>query len=484
MAGILDYFSQMGDLSAAELEALNASAQSIKPTSDQLGYFGASMAPMFATLDAQGLAGRMPAANETLQQGLLADGTSMAENFEQGNYLDSGLQGLGLLGDAAYAIPVAGVGIAGALKAPRAIQQAAKLRAFHGSPYQFDEFSDKAIGSGEGAQAYGYGHYLAEREGTAKSYRDALSARRPNPTYLGRGYDKLEGPEYRALAAIEKEIKYNKNLTAEQAKDQAIVGLKLRTQRASEAIDPERKAAVLSEYAEDMDVLQSMDPREIKMGGSMYEVEIDANPSELLDYDKPLSQQTPDLQRRVKKAMQASRSPLVKKETDELYDNLLAEGFDPATVDSKPIDRSGNEALAEITANLRMSRDAELDRINAEMSEQAKIMEPYETPGRYGKYTDPKGEAAKKKYDALMDERAKLPKSFDQRAAQILKEAGVKGIKYADAQTRFSPGEKTSNYVIFDPRLIEISKRYGVPITVAATMLAQMDEQQSKGLLN
>ena len=480
----------MGDLSAAELEALNASAQSIKPTSDQLGYFGASMAPMFATLDAQGLAGRMPAANETLQQGLLADGTSMAENFEQVNYLDSGLQGLGLLGDAAYAIPVAGVGIAGALKAPRAIQQAAKLRAFHGSPYQFDEFSDKAIGSGEGAQAYGYGHYLAEREGTAKSYRDALSARRPNPTYLGRGYDKLEGPEYRALAAIEKEIKYNKNLTAEQAKDQAIVGLKLRTQRASEAIDPERKAAVLSEYAEDMDYRQmaaEMADEIENTGtnfGSMYEVEIDANPSELLDYDKPLSQQTPDLQRRVKKAMQASRSPLVKKETDELYDNLLAEGFDPATVDSKPIDRSGNEALAEITANLRMSRDAELDRINAEMSEQAKIMEPYETPGRYGTYTDPKGEAAKKKYDALMDERAKLPKSFDQRAAQILKEAGVKGIKYADAQTRFSPGEKTSNYVIFDPRLIEISKRYGVPITVAATMLAQMDEQQSKWLLN
>ena len=51
----------------------------------------------------------------------------------------------------------------------------AKIKAYHGSPYQFEEFVDEAIGTGEGAQAYGYGHYLAQREVTAKSYRDALS---------------------------------------------------------------------------------------------------------------------------------------------------------------------------------------------------------------------------------------------------------------------------------------------------------------------
>jgi len=115
----------MGDLSAAELEALNASAQSIKPTPGQLGYVGASMAPGFGATDAIGEAGRMPTGNETLQQGLLADGTSMAENFDQGNYLDSGLQGLGLLGDAAYAIPVAGVAMGNLMKAPRAVKLAA-----------------------------------------------------------------------------------------------------------------------------------------------------------------------------------------------------------------------------------------------------------------------------------------------------------------------------------------------------------------------
>lgn len=466
---LLDFLNQSAQLRAQETQDMANAARAATPTPAQAAYFGASMAPGFGATDAAGQAGRMPAANETLQQGLLADGTSMAENFEQGNYLDSGLQGLGLLGDAAYAIPAVGVGVAGALKAPRAIQQAAKIRAFHGSPYQFDEFSDKAIGSGEGAQAYGYGHYLAEREGTARSYRDALRSKNLDKkrSLKEAGIDEsLSDESLRTFSGV---IFDAANLSPDLSPTQMadiIQGASIEFR----SVPKSKIADAVSRYQNDMK-------------GSMYEVEVDADPSELLDYDKPLSQQSPDLQRRVNQAIKSSRSPLVNKETDELYQGLLAEGFEPPMVDGKPVDRFGNEALAEITGNLRMSRDAEVKKINAEMSKQAKIMELYEIPGRYRKYTDPKGETAAQKYDALMDERAKLPQKFNQRAAQLLKEAGVKGIKYADAQTRFSPGEKTSNYVIFDPRLIEISKRYGVPITVAATMLAQMDEQQPRGLL-
>lgn len=42
---------------------------------------------------------------------------------------------------------------------------------FHGSPYVFDRFDFSKIGTGEGAQAYGYGLYFAEAEGVARSYR-------------------------------------------------------------------------------------------------------------------------------------------------------------------------------------------------------------------------------------------------------------------------------------------------------------------------
>ena len=41
--------------------------------------------------------------------------------------------------------------------------------AYHGSPADFNRFSDDFIGTGEGAQAYGRGHYFAGAEQTAKN---------------------------------------------------------------------------------------------------------------------------------------------------------------------------------------------------------------------------------------------------------------------------------------------------------------------------
>lgn len=49
------------------------------------------------------------------------------------------------------------------------------IRAYHGSPHNFEKFSLDKIGTGEGAQAYGHGLYFAENEGVAKGYRDTLS---------------------------------------------------------------------------------------------------------------------------------------------------------------------------------------------------------------------------------------------------------------------------------------------------------------------
>ena len=53
------------------------------------------------------------------------------------------------------------------------------------------------------------------------------------------------------------------------------------------------------------------------------------------------------------------------------------------------------------------------------------------------------------------------------------KERGIKGVKYADAFTRHKPKDKRSNnYVIFDPRIIEISKKYGISIPLASAVAA------------
>lgn len=48
--------------------------------------------------------------------------------------------------------------------------------------------------------------------------------------------------------------------------------------------------------------------------------------------------------------------------------------------------------------------------------------------------------------------------------AADLKKAGVKGIRYKDAESRGSEGG-TYNYVVFDDKIIDILKRYGIPMT-------------------
>lgn len=47
--------------------------------------------------------------------------------------------------------------------------------AYHGSPYKFDEFSTENIGSGEGAQAHGWGLYFAENKEVSENYRKGLT---------------------------------------------------------------------------------------------------------------------------------------------------------------------------------------------------------------------------------------------------------------------------------------------------------------------
>lgn len=67
-------------------------------------------------------------------------------------------------------------------RAMEAVSMAAPI-VYHGSPHRFaataknplGEFDPTKIGTGEGAQAYGYGHYLAEKKDIAKSYANDVA---------------------------------------------------------------------------------------------------------------------------------------------------------------------------------------------------------------------------------------------------------------------------------------------------------------------
>ena len=49
------------------------------------------------------------------------------------------------------------------------------LTVFHGSPAKFNKFDPTKIGTGEGAQSYGYGHYVAQNPEVAKGYQRKLA---------------------------------------------------------------------------------------------------------------------------------------------------------------------------------------------------------------------------------------------------------------------------------------------------------------------
>ncbi|MCP4490448.1 MAG: hypothetical protein GY820_24480 [Gammaproteobacteria bacterium] len=76
--------------------------------------------------------------------------------------------------------------------------------AYHGTGAEFDRFSDDKIGTGEGAQAYGDGHYFASTREVAEWYRKQLGGRDWKPQLDGRDVEDSDGrvPAYAAAALL------------------------------------------------------------------------------------------------------------------------------------------------------------------------------------------------------------------------------------------------------------------------------------------
>ena len=82
--------------------------------------------------------------------------------------------------------------------------------AWHGSPYNFDEFDLGAIGSGEGNQAHGWGLYFAKKKTVSRNYQKVLSKRlgTTNPKLF-----KVEIPDEKTMLDEDKYFKeQNKNI--------------------------------------------------------------------------------------------------------------------------------------------------------------------------------------------------------------------------------------------------------------------------------
>ena len=80
------------------------------PSAGQVGYYGSMLLPGTGILEAGGGMAAPPASDSDLMDAFSSEERlpSIGENIDRGEYFDAAMQGLGVLGDAMYAIPVAG----------------------------------------------------------------------------------------------------------------------------------------------------------------------------------------------------------------------------------------------------------------------------------------------------------------------------------------------------------------------------------------
>lgn len=86
------------------------------------------------------------------------------------------------------------------------------IKTYHGSQASFDHFDHSFMGSGEGAQAYGWGTYVSKVEGIAKAYAKANTAKRNTEyTVAKRAYEDAE-TEYKNLTNYIADSELNINM--------------------------------------------------------------------------------------------------------------------------------------------------------------------------------------------------------------------------------------------------------------------------------
>lgn len=189
--------------------------------------------------------------------------------------------------------------------AMKAAQAAPTIRAYHGSPHDFDRFDASKIGTGEGAQSYGHGLYFAENENVARGYRDSLAGQvlidgQPlGDDVVGNDYviahaiangqhDKLAKWRNTAQKRYDEQSRLLEGLRRDYARDPEADGVLAALGKASYATQVEADA---------LDAFRRMDGRHVtKNPGHLYEVEIRHPESALLDWDRGWAKQSPHVQ--------------------------------------------------------------------------------------------------------------------------------------------------------------------------------------------
>jgi hypothetical protein len=154
---------------------------------------------------------------------------------------------------------------------------------YHGSPHKFDRFNASKIGTGEGAQAYGHGLYLAESPDVARMYQQNTGRVYQIDTPNGRQPLNWDKPEHQAAAHL--------NI--------------FKGNRADALASPFQSQEVRNILNSGMPLpaVKIQEP-------SFYKVDLpDDQIAKMLDWDKPLYRQTPEVRKAVRAVVDENTQP-------------------------------------------------------------------------------------------------------------------------------------------------------------------------------
>ena len=264
---------------------------------------------------------------------------------------------------------------------------------WHGSPHKFDKFDASKIGTGEGNQAYGHGLYAAESPKTVLS---------PQTNYM-----QNERIYKRNSGGLNPFQEYISDLMDQGLKKEEAFGrMTGEGRKVAQMTKLQPGEAPFDAFAREWENVNGINT------GNLYKVDLpDEAIAKMLDWDKPLSQQAPEVQKALDAVMQkrAAAAEAERLAMNEQY---------PA--------RLTHPVLSKIASKPRTAFDY-------------------------------KGEAA---VSALVQELGGPAK-----ASEYLRAHGITGIRYLDGGSR-SAGQGTSNYVVFpgNEGLLNILERNGKPI--------------------
>jgi len=348
----------------------------------------------------------------------------------------------------------------------------------HSSPHHFDKFDHQHMGSGEGAQVFGWGSYLSEGEPVQKYYRqnfirekaeevyDKLVAPREVMTRYGGAIDLPFQSKYMLAEAVRRQLAGLDSKSVDDVVNRIIAGE--RQYFESIGVSPKTLKETVIDMADDIRASGDLD---FDPAIGIYRVNFNASPDDLINLDNPLLDKANEPVRGL-----LSDSYKDVRQARKKIDELKAREREQFERSAKIKEKFNNGLLTRDELNhllydapdapYKLSSQYWSERTALERGANAieEVISSQDTP------------------DSTLDA-IKALESFTspRQVSESLLERGKKGSGYLDQPSR-AMGHGTKNYVAFDDKDLEITSRErGAADPKALAALAAMTAATPQG---